>query len=366
MKFLKIFLVGSVVLGFLSCKKTEKKEANTEAEVTAETTYKTPVSLYGDLQIEGAHLQSECGKPLQLAGMSLFWHAWQGKEFWNEQAFKKLRDDWKIQYIRAPMGIEFRDNFIERPEESEAQMRTAIEAAIATGLYIIVDWHAHDAHPEMAKDFFSKIAKDYGKYPNVIYEIFNEPTGRSFTDIDETWPELKEYSKELIATIREIDPDNIIIIPTPFWDQLTDQAADDPIKVDANGNPVSNIAYTLHFYAGQHKEDVRDKATYAVNKGLPIWITELGRVGTNFGKSRAENANPIDTVSFNKWMEWVNKHNISYSKWSLSTKDEMSSSFYESADPKGNWTDEDLTDEGKWNRNYFRERYAQGWSEGCN
>ncbi|MCM5663131.1 glycoside hydrolase family 5 protein [Galbibacter mesophilus] len=349
----------------IGCKNENKaiKKTSTAKNVLAEEN--TPIKMYGALQIEGAQLKSECGKPIQLAGMSLFWHQWPGKEFWNEKAFRKLRDDWKLQYLRAPLGIELKGCYIDKPEEGMAQMRTAIEAAIANDIYIIVDWHAHDAHPELAKSFFAEISKDYGKYPNVIYEIFNEPTGRSFTDVDETWPELKAYSQELIATIRENDPDNIIIVPTPFWDQLTDQAADDPINVDANGNEVSNIAYTLHFYAGQHKEDVRDKAEYAIQKGLPIWVTECGRVGTNFGKPRAENANPVDVESFEKWMQWLNKHQISYSKWSLSTKDEMSSSFYKGADPHGNWTGADLTEEGKWNRNHFRERFKNGWSEGC-
>ena len=278
---------------------------------------------------------------------------------------KTLRDDWKVQDLRGAIGIELNSWYIDDPVTAEKIMRRGVEGAIENGLYFIVDWHAHDAHLDLAKAFFSKIAKDYGKHPNVIYEIFNEPTGRTFTDVDETWEDLKAYSKELIATIREHDPDNIIIVPTPFWDQLTDQAADDPITVDAKGNPVKNIAYTLHFYAGHHKEDVRAKATYAINKGLPLWVTECGRVGVNFGKPRAENANPPDPESWNIWEQWMNENNISYSKWSLSTKDEMSSSFYPGADPNGNWNVDDLTSEGKWNRAHFRKRYKKGWSKAC-
>ena len=75
------------------------------------------------------------------------------------------------------------------------------------------------------------------KYPNVIYEIFNEPDY-------ETWPEVKAYSEEVIKTIRAIDPDNIILVGSPRWDQDIHLPAADPIKGYAN------LMYTVHFYAG--------------------------------------------------------------------------------------------------------------------
>ncbi len=351
---------------FPSCKKYKGGNAKPLAEKIDEpVAVSTPVELYGKLHIDGTRLMSECGKPVQLAGMSLFWHHWGGKEFWNAGAFETLRDDWKVQYIRGAMGIELEGCYIDDPQTAVDIMRSGVEAAIEKGLYFIIDWHAHDAHPKLAKEFFQKMAQDYGAYPNIIYEIFNEPTGESLEEVDETWEELREYSKELIATIRAHDPDNIIIVPTPFWDQLTNQAADDPILIDAEGNAVSNIAYTLHFYAGRHKEEVRKNATYALSKGLPLWVTECGRVGVNFGKPRSANANPVDSLSWKSWEKWLNKNQISYSKWSLSTKDEMSSSFHPGADPTGNWTPKDLTAEGRWNRNHFRQRYENGWSESC-
>ncbi|NJK84919.1 MAG: glycoside hydrolase family 5 protein [Bacteroidales bacterium] len=78
------------------------------------------------------------------------------------------------------------------------------------------------------------MAKKYGKYPNVIYEIFNEPD-------KETWPEIKAFSIEVITEIRKIDPDNIILVGSPQWDQRVDLAAEDPIT----GFPI--LMYSLHF-----------------------------------------------------------------------------------------------------------------------
>ena len=45
--------------------------------------------------------------------------------------------------------------------------------------------------------FFAEMARKYGKNPNVIYELFNEP-------VNDSWPKVKEYSIELIKTIRAL------------------------------------------------------------------------------------------------------------------------------------------------------------------
>src|SRR5690606_41644798 len=52
-------------------------------------------------------------------------------------------------------------------------------------------------------------------------------------------------------------PDNLIIVGTPTWSQDVDVASNDPIT------GYSNIAYTLHFYAGTHGQFLRDKASTA-------------------------------------------------------------------------------------------------------
>ena len=62
-----------------------------------------------------------------------------GKEFWNANAMKTLRDDWKVQNLRGAMGIELDSWYIDDPVTAEKIMRRGVEGAIENGLYFIVD-----------------------------------------------------------------------------------------------------------------------------------------------------------------------------------------------------------------------------------
>ena len=170
------------------------------------------------------------------------------------------------------------------------------------------------------------MARAYGKYPHVIYEIFNEPERQ-------TWAEVKAYSIELIAAIRAIDPDNIILVGSPHWDQDVHIVADDPIK------GYDNLMYTLHFYAATHKQFLRDRGDYALSKGLPLFISEsAGMEATGNG--------PLNEEEWNRWIEWAEKNKISWITWSVSDKDETCSVLLPSASSEGNWKESDMKTSG--------------------
>ncbi|WP_081415600.1 cellulase family glycosylhydrolase [Aquimarina latercula] len=310
----------------------------------------TIVERHGQLRVEGTKIKDKCNRNTQLKGMSYFWHQWEGGEYWNSNALKWLRDDWKVEIVRAAMGVRGGGgDYIDDPVGSVNQVRSVVDAAIEHGIYVVIDFHAHPNYKEQAKTFFRQMSKEYGVYPNIIYEIWNEPIG-DYGNAVGTWNEIKSYSREVIAEIRANDPNNIIVVGTPFYSQRVDIAADNPLTVDINNKPVSNIAYTIHAYAGAHKQSLRDKGNYAINKGLALFMTECGRVGTNYGPN-----NNLDAAEWNRWEQWMDNNDISYCKWSLSNKNEISSSLNRSASPNGNWNyNNDLTAEGKWNRDHFR------------
>ena len=315
----------------------------------------TPLERHGALRVQGNQLVDECGRVTQLRGMSFFWHQWQGDQMWNGDVVEWLRDDWRLDIVRAPLGTGSNDpdDYLRNPAHGEALVRQLADAAIAEGLYVILDFHAHPNRRREAVEFFSKMAREYGEHPNVIYEIWNEPVGTQ-NATGAMWAEITSYTRDVVSAIRAHDPDNLIIAPTPFYCLYPDVAAADPVRYDAAGDTIDNLAYTLHFYAGEHKATVRERATRALDAGICLFVTECGRVDNQWGPN-----NPLDTASWNEWIGWVDDHRLSYLKWSLSTKNERSSSLRPTANPAGGWTEAELTPEGQWNRTHFRSRNAE-------
>lgn len=292
-----------------------------------------PVALHGKLKLEGTQLVDEKGNAVVLRGMSFGWHNFWPR-FYNGEAVKWLADDWKCNVVRAAMGVEPPGGYIREPESSRKKIEAVVDGALAAGIYVIIDWHSHNIRQPEAIEFFREMATKYGSYPNVIYEIFNEPD-------QESWQEVKAYSTEVIAAIRAIDPDNMILVGSPHWDQDVHLAAEDPLAGE------SNIMYSLHFYAGTHKKDLRERAELALAKGLPLFISESGGMD-------ASGDGALDLEEWQRWIDWAEAKKISWINWSLSDKDETCSVLKKTASAAGGWKTEDLKESGIQARAFIR------------
>lgn len=301
--------------------------------VLARTTGPTPVERHGRLQVQGSKLVDQHGQPVTLRGMSLFWSQW-GPRFYNADAIAWLRSDWKVNCIRAAIAVPS-GGYLEHPEAQTARAEAAIDAAIAQGIYIVVDWHAHDPEPAAAIRFFEHIATKYGSHPNIIYETWNEPLEHH------DWPGVvKPYHQQVIPRIRAIDPDNLIVAGTPAWSQDVDIAAADPLD-----DP--NLAYVLHYYATSHGQSLRDKAKLAMDRGAALFVTEYG-ITEYTGDGR------IDEAEMRAWWDFLELHGISHMNWSLNDKRETSAALVLGAPSNGGWTDAQITRSGRLVRDHIR------------
>ena len=311
---------------------------------------RTAIDVHGTLSVEGNRIVDNAGRPLSIAGPSLFWgNEGMGQRadfppdaYYNAAVVRWARREWNAPIIRIAMGAESPGGYIDGPDGRWAKIKAVADAAIAEGMYFIVDWHSHHAedHPEEAVGFFRRVAAAYGDTPNLIYEIYNEPLDTADWSTD-----IKPYAETLIRAIRDVDPDNLIVVGTQTWSQDVDKAADDPIE------GFTNIAYALHFYAGTHKQALRDKALYAIGKGLALMVTEWGTVNAN-------GDGDTDVEETRRWMEFLREHQLSHCNWSLHSKEEGASILTRSSRPDANWTDANLTGSGRLVRDIIR-----GWHE---
>ncbi|MCW3089763.1 MAG: glycoside hydrolase family 5 protein [Ferruginibacter sp.] len=297
-----------------------------------------PVKMHGQLKVQGTQLTDQNNQPLVLNGMSFGWSCFHPR-FYTAAATKWLHKDWKCNVVRAALGVEPDRGYLQDSAGNMKRIKTVIDAAIEEGIYVIVDWHSHNINLNEAKGFFREIATAYGNHPNIIYEIFNEPDY-------ETWPEVKKYSTEVIATIRAIDPNNIILVGSPHWDQDIMLPAADPIT------GFNNLMYTVHFYAATHKQFLRDRTDAAIAKGLPVFISESAGM-------QASGNGAIDYPEWNKWISWMEDKKLSWITWSVSDKDETCSVLNITASDYGGWKKEDLKESGTKTREILRNKAAK-------
>jgi endoglucanase len=292
------------------------------------------VKKHGQLSVKGTQLVDKKQKPIVLRGVSFGWHSmW--PRFYNEKAVDWLKKDFNCNIVRAAMGIEVGDHaYIKETDFTKEKIEAVVKGAIKSDIYVIVDWHSHNINLKEAKEYFDEISKKYGKYPNVIYEVFNEPDY-------ETWPEVKAYAEEVIKVIRANDPDNIILVGCPKWDQDVNLPAADPIK------GYDNLMYTMHFYAATHRKELRDRTDEALKRGLPIFVSEsAGMEATGDG--------PMNYAAWQEYIDWMEAQKLSWITWSISDKDETCSMLKKSANSEGNWKDEDLKESGLKTRELLR------------
>jgi endoglucanase len=300
------------------------------------------VERHGQLSVKGTRIIDKNGNPVTLRGMSLYWSQWQEK-FWNANCIKWLRDDWKCTVVRAAMAVQS-GGYLTNPATEANKVKTVVQACIDLGIYVIIDYHeTANGMDNLAKaqTFFREMAQTYGRYPNVIYELWNEPLDtHAWTTV------IKPYHEAVIPVIRAIDAKNIIVCATRSWDQEVDEASRNPLDTSR----FKNIAYTIHFYAATHKQSNRDKARTAIAKGIALFATE-------YGTTQAQGAEMMDTAETRRWYAFLDENYIGSCNWSVSAIAEMCAIL--PANPpgdytQGGWAESSLKPSGKFVRTYLR------------
>jgi len=379
----------------------------------------------GNLKIKNNTLCNKNGNPVQLKGMSMFWQNWEdGYKFANKQMVQWLVNDWGIDVLRVAVGVlpidpKMTGNLIEPVTGIMEELRayspstidktmsfkracSIVDACIDSGIYVILDWHVHDAfyvdsrtrrsNKTGAYYFFQKMSQKYGKYPNVIFEVWNEPGtfGHIKNNPMYEWEsydaynnpsdlDIKSYSEYIIKVIRDYDSDsydNIVIVPTPCWDQRPK----DVFWSDNNDKPHTpidddHVMYCFHFYAGSHPVDNGDyglpdgdsfnppleyQPNYTVVNGIksslgkiPIFISEWGT--SLYDGGQPETSTDAYLVSSDAWIDYLADNNVSWCNWSISDKNEGAAALKPGAGRYGSWSKWALSKSGEYIRGKIKE-----------
>lgn len=285
----------------------------------------------GWLQVQGTQLCNEKGEPVVLHGMSS--HGMQWYPQYASAGAIKTTADYGANLFRVAMYTG-EGGYLSDPEKAKRDTIAAVDAAIANDLYVIIDWHIlSDGNPRThqaeAKAFFTEMAQRYKDSPAVLYEICNEPNGNvSWTN------DVKPYAQAMIDAIRGEGAKGVILVGSPTWSQDIHLAAADPVQGE-------NLMYTLHFYAGTHGQELRDRIDQVRAKGFGVFISE-------WGTSAADGNGGVFPQQAQVWLDFLAQRNMSWANWSLCDKNETSAALKPGASSAGGWTDSDLSESGKF------------------
>jgi len=288
----------------------------------------SPVAEHGTLKVSGGQILDQNNEPVQLRGVSLYWTLEENaRRYYNASVVKALKDDWKGNVIRAAMGVggckgSWKSGYSSEGDAHDKAVADVVAAAVANGIYVIVDWHSHEAHNQTAaaKAYFERVAAKYKDVPNVIFEIYNEPIDIGGCDVAyanakpiDTWAQnIKPYSETIVKAIRDKGANNLIILGTPFYCQFPATAASNPVV--AGGG--ANLLYSFHFYAAEHT--FFGRVDEAANLGKAVFVSE-------FGTTMASGDGTVSTSQTDTWFETLDVYQVGWANWSFSNMGQSSS-----------------------------------------
>jgi endoglucanase len=183
------------------------------------------------------------------------------------------------------------------------------------------------------------MASKYAGVPNVIYETYNEPSNVAWASV------LKPYHEAVVAGIRSVEPNSVIILGTGNYSQNVDEAAGAPLDG-------ANLMYTLHFYSCTHGGWLITKARSALSRGLPLFVTEWGATNADGG---LDGKVCVDVAT--QWLEFLNPAHISWAAWKLDNCTPDSTCLLSAAAPlNGGWTSEYLHGHATFVRDALRQQ----------
>lgn len=281
------------------------------------------------LRVEKNRIVDDTGSAVVLRGVSMINIGEQRRDgglLWLVDRITDIEDDeggvpgWHPTVVRLPVypplvamdgepsTNPFPINGGDREKEAyvETLLRPAVAYAAAKRLYVIIDYHqiSNITEPvaEAADAFWRFIAPRFSDYPNVLFEVFNEPI---YVDDSAAWSAYRPFAQRFVETIREAAPDTLCLVGGPVWAQQIGDAADEPIDG-------TNIVYVSHIYPEHWSLDVTEQAERCAARH-PVFVTEWGYDNDSPGGRFAEVSGYRDGMT-----RLLDDNALSWTAWVLS------------------------------------------------
>ena len=240
------------------------------------------------IEVAGAELRLG-GMPLRLLGVAVGDPLYIRKDR-PASDYRVIADVWRANTVRISLHPGHW-----RADRTKALRALAddVFAARAAGLFVIIDWHvigfpnrymarpepswglpadAYDPDLALAADFWTEMARSFGRDGGVMFELWNEPVvdPKLWMSTGEHWPLMKRTWLQLLGTIRR-HSDAIVLVTGGRWAHDLKGVARDLIEDD-------RVAYSWHAYppADRGRPGRWIDSLDGIQRVRPVVVTEWG------------------------------------------------------------------------------------------
>jgi endoglucanase len=239
------------------------------------------VSAHGKLKKSGNHLVDAHNVPFELRGIGTH-HMLEYQSLYTDASIKTLKM-YGVNCIRLTAYLKTRTysksngyparGYLVATDETKEVMDNLIQLCIDNDMYCIVDWHVLGGDGDVtdytteAVDFFDYFADKWHSYPNIMYEILNEP-------FENSPAECVPFAQATVAKIRDYDPNAVIICGINVQEY---GIAEFKTAFDAAG--ITDIFYSFHIYIGDVEPSGYESVFNSLDNAIenyPFFMTEWG------------------------------------------------------------------------------------------
>jgi hypothetical protein len=323
------------------------------------------------VKVAGNHLVDGAGATLQLRGVNVSGlefipvQGWSPSNPWGGQTGDPTPNwntikTWKVNSVRIPLneaswlGYQCADatGATRDPDPGhnyQATVKAAVADATAAGLYVILDLHwtapgnfcplAQNpmADADHSLNFWTSLAGTFKAYPNVLFELFNEPFFYWLGTGADAWTVLRDggtftqyvtgsssqyttsYTwhsagmQQMLDAVRATGAANVVLVGAPTWSQdLSQWVAYKPT------DPLNQIAAVWHAYpdsgvVGSSGASIPKLGTDAYTWGSNVLSAGIPLVLTETGDHNA--AGTVGAPFVSKVLPWADRMGASYLGW---------------------------------------------------
>lgn len=200
-----------------------------------------------------------------------------------------IADCWRFNTVRVNVMLLDGQHY-----EENGTIEQIIDAYTAKGIVTIIEAHDRTGDYyegrdlETLKAFFGDLATRYQDNPYVWFNVMNEPGGHDSRDEIDRW---LTVHREVIAAIRAVGANNIIVVDGHYWGQDVGEWNAKAVKanksailghgkdlVKSNGQTYQNLVFSIHLYDqwDYSEQKLADFIKRVQDQDIPLIIGEYG------------------------------------------------------------------------------------------